>query len=95
MRKIQTLKEIKDLLTSIPDEALDKFGIGYNGEGGGEVTVVAMEEDMALFHKYPQAGMLGEFIQHICAMDKEDDDSEYDGFFIIEIKEELKGDNDG
>lgn len=93
--KIETLKDVKDLLMSIPDKDLEEFGIGHNLEGDGEVGICADEEHYGLFDKYPQINLLNKYIEYINkhherAIDENDDLDDVDNFIFVTDKDKNK-----
>ncbi|KKN60194.1 hypothetical protein LCGC14_0534850 [marine sediment metagenome] len=66
MKSIETLKDLKDVLLTIPDKDLDMLGIGTNDEGDGEITVITTEPDFIdLFEKYEQTALISDYIRRI------------------------------
>ena len=86
--KIKTLKDLQDLLASIPNKDLELFGIGHNMEGDGEISVITIEDYYDLFEKYPQLDTLNKYLEKICkaherTLNEKDDLEDVDDFIEV------------
>jgi len=66
--KIKNLKQLKNVLQKVPDNDLEKFGIGVNFDSDGEITLLVEDEaNIELFDKYKEfTKVISNYIKNIC-----------------------------
>lgn len=82
IKKIETLKDLRDYLNQIKDSDLEKLGIGENFESDGEVTVVAYcnedEENYMEVFERNDTKLLSRWIENIKYCHERYNDQEVD-----------------
>ena len=63
--EIKTLLDIKNILQNIPDEVLNKFGIGASGDIERISLLCYDEEYFDMFDKYSEFKTIGKYIKNI------------------------------
>ncbi len=87
VNKMETLKDIKEVLSKIPDEDLEMFMFGCGEESDGEIGLVCLssgedgEDDFnVMWDKYPELSKLNKLIENIKKaqgiLDKQDSKAE-------------------
>ena len=69
---METLKDIKEVLSKIPDEDLERFQFGCGEDTDGEVSLICLSDGKgaendyhAIWDKYPELSKLNKLIENI------------------------------
>ena len=78
--EIQTMKDMKDALSNIPDEVLERFGAGIDVEAGEKVSLLCWADEPHEQYgedteKYPVLEKIGKWIENIVKEQSKDQDS--------------------